>query len=68
MTNDEWEQRLVQAGTLQDQGLDCLPCAGTGGWPGLGGGGGTGAWVSCKGCNEPCRKQLAGVTPDSLAS
>jgi hypothetical protein len=67
MTNDEWEQRLVQAATLQDQDLDCLLCAGTGGWPGLGGGSALGTWVLCKACNESGRKPLAGASPDSLA-
>ena len=66
MTNGEWEQRLVQAATLQDKGPDCLLCAGTGGWSGLGGGNGTGAWVPCKACNEFGCKPLAGPSPDSL--
>jgi hypothetical protein len=67
MTNDEWEQRLVQAATLQDEGLDCSLCAGTGGWPGLGGGSGMGTWVPCKACDETGRKQLAAASPDGLA-
>jgi hypothetical protein len=67
MTNDEWEQRLVQAATLQDQGLDCALCAGTGGWPGLGGGSGLGTWVPCKACDESGHKLLATALPDSLA-
>jgi hypothetical protein len=66
MTNDEWEQRLVQAAGLQDEGLNCSLCAGTGGWPGLGGGSGIGAWVPCKACNESGREQFAGTSADSL--
>ena len=62
MTNDEWEQRLVLAATLQDQGLDCPTCTGTGGWPGLGGG--RGPWVPCKACDETGLKASSGTPLD----
>lgn len=66
MTNDEWEQRMVLAATLQDHDLDCLLCAGTGGWSGIGGTSGLGTWVPCKVCNESGRRPLAGALPTVL--
>lgn len=66
MSNDEWEQRLVQAASLQDQGLGCAMCTGTGGWPGLGGGSGLGAWVPCKACNETGQQPAAATQTGRL--
>jgi hypothetical protein len=67
MTNDEWEQRLVQSASLQEQGLGCAMCAGTGGWPGLGGGSGLGHWVPCKACNETGQQAAAGAVTEGLS-
>jgi hypothetical protein len=67
MTNDEWEQRLVQAAAFQDRGLGCPSCTGTGGWPGLGGASGLGSWVPCKSCNETGLHPAASAAPDALA-
>lgn len=67
MTNDEWEQRLVNSAALQEQGTGCSACAGTGGWPGLGGG--MGHWVPCKACNETgLQAAPPGLAADGLSA
>ena len=67
MTNEEWEQRLVQAASFQAQDVDCSMCAGTGGWPGLGGGSGMAPWVPCKVCGETGRRSVSAAVPgDSM--
>jgi hypothetical protein len=56
MSDDEFAKRLKQAAKLQELGLDCEMCGGTGGWPGIGG------WVECL----PCQG-MESSTPSSLS-
>lgn len=47
ITQEEWAQRLAQAEELRRLEVDCVMCAGSGGWPGHV----AGTLVLCKPCD-----------------